>query len=32
MVDLRAVMVELGMRVVNARDFCGMGIRDPKGK
>jgi hypothetical protein len=25
-------MEELGMWVTNNRDFCGMGIKDPKGK
>jgi hypothetical protein len=25
-------MAELGMWVVSARDFCGMGIKDQKGK
>jgi hypothetical protein len=33
MASLRAVMgAELGMWVIDARDFCGVGIKDPKEK
>jgi hypothetical protein len=32
MMGLRAVMAELGIWVTNARGFCGVGIKDPKGK
>jgi hypothetical protein len=32
MASLRAVMAELGMWGTSTRNFCGMGIKDPKGK
>jgi hypothetical protein len=32
MVNLRAIMAELGMWVISTRNFCGMGIKDPKEK
>jgi hypothetical protein len=30
--SLRPILAELGVWVVNTTDFCGMGIKDPKGK
>ena len=30
--NLRPILAELGMWVINTTDFCGMGIKDPKGK
>jgi hypothetical protein len=30
--NLRPVLAELGMWVINTTDFCGMDIKDPKGK
>ena len=30
--NLRPILAELGMWAINTTDFCGMGIKDPKGK
>ena len=30
--NLRPILAELGMWMINTTDFCGMGINDPKGK
>ena len=30
--NLRPILAELGMWVIDTTDFCGMGIKDPKGK
>jgi hypothetical protein len=29
---LRPILAEMGMWVIDTTDFCGMGIKDPKGK
>ena len=30
--NLRPILAELGMWMIDTTDFCGMGIKDPKGK